>query len=69
MRPSYQNRIQVSKLDCLAVCGSATNIDRLIEAGVEITVNPKMPITYIDVDLPILTPTKLSVLSDLQGGL
>ena len=25
----------ISKLDCLAVCGSATNIDRLIEAGVE----------------------------------
>ena len=43
--------------------------EKLIEAGVEITVNPKMPITYIDVDLPILTPTKLSVLSDLQGGL
>lgn len=25
----------VSKLDCLAICGSATNIDKLIEAGVE----------------------------------
>ena len=25
----------LAKLDCMAVCGSATNIDRLIEAGVE----------------------------------